>query len=106
MLAIIRREVARRRSLEAENRKLRETIRRHVPEHDDDAPFNETEASVWDAAEVNAIDVIICRVHPGGADAIPAFWTWFEPRRGKWLGPHRAAGAWLHEELRRRAAEP
>lgn len=102
LIARIDQERARAERAEAENHKLRETILRHLPDRDDGTPYNETEASVWDAAELNTIDAIICRVHPDGADAISAFWAWFEPQRGKWIGPHRAAGAWLCEELRRK----
>ena len=56
--------------------------------------------SVWDDAERNTIDEIICRVHPDGGDAIHAFWEWYEPQASKWIGPHRAAGAWLAMAVR------
>ena len=70
-----------------------------------DAPLTEPDGlltdacrELWDECERNTIDEIVARVHPRGGDAVPEFWAWWEQHKGDWLGPHRAAGAWLREQ--------
>lgn len=64
--------------------------------------LSEKEERLWDEAERNTIDEIVCRVHPDGADAIEKFWAWWRSVQSGWLGPHRACGAWLRQELEER----
>ena len=61
----------------------------------------ETHKEIWDSASWNAILGIVCRVHPDGADAMDGFIHHWRENKAGWFGPHRAAGAWLHGELRR-----
>lgn len=90
------------KSLAAELERTREAVRA-IPDYAgrENRFCTEGESAFWDRAEWNTIREINCRVHPDGAEAMDVFLVWWEANKKGWLGPHRAYGAWLADELRR-----
>lgn len=71
------------------------------PLYDSDGMLTPAADELWQEAERNTIQEIVCRVHPDGADAIPEFWKWYEGEKSNWFGAHRACGAWLYRQLKK-----
>lgn len=81
-------------------------IRQLVDAEDHETTYKAVERTLdaaWEESEQNTVHVLISHAHPEGGDGARKFWEWWRANRKGWLGPRRAAGVWLAQELARAA---